>query len=59
MRLSCLRDAGTDVAAIEEPWGLATRGAFAVTVEDIRLQPNEGVAACPASWTGAGRAGNE
>ncbi|WP_332659154.1 glycoside hydrolase family 3 protein [Brevundimonas sp.] len=54
VRLSCLRDAGADVGALDQPWGLATRGAFAVTVEAIRLQPNSGDTACPASGAGAG-----
>jgi beta-glucosidase len=49
VRLSCLRDAGTNVMAVDQPWGLATRGAFAITVEAIRLQPNNGDAVCSAS----------
>lgn len=51
VRLSCLRDAGTDVGAVDKPWGLQTTGAFAVTVETIRLQPNDGAAICPAPST--------
>ncbi|WP_426017218.1 glycoside hydrolase family 3 protein [Brevundimonas sp. DWR2-3-1b1] len=47
VRLSCLRDSGTDLAAVDQPWGLRTAADFAVTVEDIRLASNEGDAVCP------------
>ena len=47
VRLSCLRDAGADLAAVEQPWGLRAAGAFGVTVENIRLASNEGDAICP------------
>lgn len=47
VRLSCLRDAGADIAAVDQPWGLRTNADFAVTVEDIRLASNEGDAVCP------------
>jgi beta-glucosidase len=47
IRLSCLRDAGADVSAVDQPFNLSTDAAFAVTVEDIRLASNEGDAICP------------
>jgi len=47
VRLSCLRDAGADLAAVEQPWGLRAAGAFGVTVENIRLASNEGDTICP------------
>ena len=47
VRLSCLRDAGANLAAVEQPWGLRSNGAFAVTVENIRLASNEGDTVCP------------
>ncbi|HYC97202.1 exo 1,3/1,4-beta-D-glucan glucohydrolase [Brevundimonas sp.] len=49
VRLSCFRDAGADVAAVDQPFGLSTDAAFAITVEDIRLASNEGDAICPAA----------
>ncbi|MCV0413862.1 MAG: hypothetical protein K5831_03165 [Brevundimonas sp.] len=47
--LSCLKDAGADLAAVDQPWGLRSAGAFGVTVEDIRLGSDEGDAVCPAA----------
>lgn len=47
VRLSCLRDAGTDVGAVDQPWGLAATGDLTVAVESIRLMPNAGDAVCP------------
>ncbi|UQV19783.1 exo 1,3/1,4-beta-D-glucan glucohydrolase [Brevundimonas albigilva] len=47
VRLSCLADHGADIAAVDQPWGLRTDAPFAVTVETIRLTPNEGDAVCP------------
>lgn len=47
VRLSCLRDAGANLAAVDQPWGLRTAADFTVTVEDIRLASNEGDAVCP------------
>ncbi len=48
VRLSCLRDAGANLSAVDQPWGLSSTGVFGVTVEDIRLGSNEGDAICPA-----------
>ena len=48
VRLSCLRDAGANLAAVDQPWGLSASGGLGVTVEDIRLGSNEGDAVCPA-----------
>ena len=42
-----LRDAGANLAAVEQPWGLRSNGAFGVTVENIRLASNEGATVCP------------
>lgn len=47
IRLSCFRNAGADVSAVDQPFNLSTDAAFAVTVEDIRLASNEGDAICP------------
>ncbi|RZJ98595.1 MAG: glycoside hydrolase family 3 protein, partial [Brevundimonas sp.] len=49
VRLSCLRDAGANLSAVNEPFALITSAPFAITVEDIQLASNEGDAiACPA-----------
>ncbi|KQW80935.1 1,4-beta-D-glucan glucohydrolase [Brevundimonas sp. Root1279] len=48
VRLSCFRDAGADLGAVDTPFMLSTQGAFGVTLEDIRLASNEGDAICPA-----------
>ena len=47
VRLSCLAQAGADVAAVDRPWGLISTGAATISVETIRLQPNDGQAVCP------------
>lgn len=47
VRLSCMRDAGANVAAVDRPWGLSASGSFTVTVESIRLLPNDGDTVCP------------
>ncbi|MBC6983409.1 exo 1,3/1,4-beta-D-glucan glucohydrolase [Caulobacter sp. 17J80-11] len=47
VRLSCLKAAGADVGAVDEPFGLASAGRFTVTVEDVRLAANEGDTVCP------------
>lgn len=48
VRLSCLRDAGANLSAVNEPFALVTAAPFAITVEDIQLASNEGDAICPA-----------
>ena len=48
VRLSCLRDAGADVGAVDQPWGLRAAGDLAVAVEEIQLASNEGDTVCPA-----------
>lgn len=47
VRLSCLRDAGANVAEVSEPFSLATYAPFAVSFENVRLASNEGDAICP------------
>ena len=47
VRLSCLRDAGAVVGAVDQPWGLQSNGTLTVAVEDIRLASNEGDTVCP------------
>ncbi|WP_374275193.1 exo 1,3/1,4-beta-D-glucan glucohydrolase [Brevundimonas sp.] len=47
VRLSCFRDAGADVSAIDTPFLLETEGALGLSIEDVRLASNEGDAACP------------
>jgi beta-glucosidase len=49
VRLSCLRDAGAAIAAVDQPWGLQASGRLTVAVEDVRLGSNEGDAICPAA----------
>ena len=49
VRLSCLRDAGAAVDAVDQPWGLQSGGDLTVAVEEIRLASNEGDTVCPAS----------
>jgi beta-glucosidase len=49
VRLSCLRDSGAAVNAVDQPWGLRASGALTVAVEDIRLASNEGDTVCPTS----------
>jgi beta-glucosidase len=46
VRLSCFRDAGANVTAVEQPFGLISDAAFAITVEEVRLTSNEGDAVC-------------
>lgn len=47
MRLSCFRDAGADVGSIDTPFILETDGALGISIENVRLAPNESDAACP------------
>ena len=47
VRLSCLRERGADIAAVDQPWGLRADADFGVAVEDIRLASNEGDTVCP------------
>jgi beta-glucosidase len=47
VKLSCLRAAGADLGAVEEPLILTTSGAAQVTILDLRLAPNTGDAVCP------------
>ncbi|NBB52490.1 1,4-beta-D-glucan glucohydrolase [Rhizobium sp. CRIBSB] len=49
VRLSCLRDAGAVIAAVDQPWGLRSTGRLSLAVEDVRLASNEGDAVCPAA----------
>ena len=47
VRLSCLRDAGADVAAVDQPFGLKATGPVTIAFEAVRLASNEGDAVCP------------
>jgi beta-glucosidase len=47
VRLSCLRDAGADVAAVDQPFGLKSTGPVTIAFEAVRLASNEGDAVCP------------
>ena len=47
VRLSCFRDAGANLGAVEIPFQLATAGPAAVSVSEIRIAANEGDAICP------------
>ena len=49
VRLSCLRDAGAAIDAVDQPWGLQASGQLTIAVEDVRLGSNEGDAICPAA----------
>jgi beta-glucosidase len=48
VRLSCLRDAGADVAHVDVPFRLDTDAAFTVSVSEIQLAPNANDTVCPA-----------
>ena len=48
MRLSCFRDAGGDLSAVDTPFQIATAGSLTVSVSEIALAANEGDAGCPA-----------
>ncbi|MDO9338314.1 MAG: exo 1,3/1,4-beta-D-glucan glucohydrolase [Caulobacter sp.] len=47
VRLSCLRDAGADVAAVDQPFGLKATGPVTLAFESVRLASNEGDTVCP------------
>ncbi|NJC41221.1 beta-glucosidase [Brevundimonas alba] len=49
VRLSCFRDAGSDVAAIDRPFQLISTGALTISVSEVALASNEGDAVCPAA----------
>jgi beta-glucosidase len=49
IRLSCLRDAGADLASLERPFQLTTDAPLTLSVSEIRLESNEGDAICPAT----------
>jgi beta-glucosidase len=49
VKLSCLRAAGADLGAVEEPMILSTSGRAVLTLVDARIAPNTGDAVCPAS----------
>jgi len=49
IRLSCFRDAGANLAAVETPFQLGTSGAFSVSVSEVRLASNENDTICPAN----------
>ncbi|MFC4723792.1 glycoside hydrolase family 3 N-terminal domain-containing protein [Glycocaulis abyssi] len=48
VRLSCFRDLGTSISAVEEPFSLRADGVAAISFETARLASNEGDAICPA-----------
>jgi beta-glucosidase len=48
VRLSCFRDAGADLSAVDRPFLLTATGPLAVAVSEIELASNEGDAVCPA-----------
>jgi len=48
IRLSCFREAGANVSAVEIPFMLATEAAATVSVSEIRLAPNDNDTVCPA-----------
>lgn len=48
IRLSCFRDAGASLAAVETPFQLGTSGRFTVSVSEVRLASNENDTICPA-----------
>ena len=45
--LSCLAAGGTNIREVQEPFGLVSSGAFAVSLENIRLGSDENDAVCP------------
>jgi beta-glucosidase len=48
VRLSCLRDAGADIAHVDVPFRLETDAAFTVSVSEVQLAPNANDTVCPA-----------
>ncbi|RZI99519.1 MAG: glycoside hydrolase family 3 protein [Brevundimonas sp.] len=48
IRLSCFRDAGAAVGAVEIPFQIGTASAFTVSVSEIRLDANQNDTVCPA-----------
>lgn len=48
MRLSCFRDRGSNLTAVDTPFRIGTAAPFTVSVSEIRLASNEGDAICPA-----------
>ncbi|WP_309092017.1 exo 1,3/1,4-beta-D-glucan glucohydrolase [Phenylobacterium sp.] len=52
VRLSCFRDAGADLAAVERPFQLVSERAATVSVSEIRLASNEADTMCPAAAAG-------
>lgn len=48
VRLSCFRDLGTSIIAVEEPFSLRSDAPAAISFETARLASNEGDAICPA-----------
>ena len=49
VRLSCFRDAGADLAAVERPFQLVSERAAVVSVSEVRLASNESDTVCPAA----------
>jgi beta-glucosidase len=47
VRLSCFRNAGAELAALERPFQVITQGTLSLSVSEIRLASNEGDAICP------------
>ncbi|WP_417231942.1 glycoside hydrolase family 3 N-terminal domain-containing protein [Brevundimonas sp.] len=47
VRLSCFQAAGSDIAAVGEPFRLSTNGGLTLSVSEIRLAPNENDTVCP------------
>lgn len=49
VRLSCFRDAGSDVSSIDRPFQLISTGGLTISVSEVALASNEGDAVCPAA----------
>jgi beta-glucosidase len=47
IKLSCLRNAGADMAKVVEPFALSTAGALDVSIADVRLVADPTDAVCP------------
>ena len=47
VRLSCFRNAGAELTALERPFQVITQGTLSLSVSEIRLASNEGDAVCP------------
>jgi beta-glucosidase len=51
IRLSCFREAGADMHAIDTPFRLSSGGAMRLRLQSIELMPGQGARVCPSAVT--------